>query len=233
MRSRCLSALAFVNLAFAAAPAGATPITVAFSGTVTETHDLSGTNRGAFAPGTAFSGSFTFDSELDAIDFEPDPRIGQYRPSSLLAPFDFSVSLGEASFVSLPLFDATGPFFQIEVFDGPVRASDRFPAQAFDSFRFGGGGFRTVGVPAEVDGGRVGIGLNLASQGNRALSSDSLLGVRFDLAQFQDASLTVTLGGSFVVVGRIERLAVVPEPGAAGLLALGLALLARRRFARA
>ena len=222
-----LTALVCLWAAVATSPAGASVITVAFSGSIVEVQDPMQTGDGSIVVGTPVSGSFTIDTTTPE-NSNPDHRgFAFFVPGRDGIPFEFSARFGQQSFlVNLPLNSmALGPRASFDVFDGlPFDPN----GADVDQFQFGAafasGGFQAFEEQATV------VRLLLSAPGGRAISSTSLARIPFDLAAFPDAQLTLFRGDSgFFARGRIDRLTVAPEPGAAGLLAFGLALLARRR----
>ncbi len=224
-----LTALVCLWAGVATSTAGASVITVAFSGSIVEVQDPTRIGDGSIVVGTPFSGSFTIDTTTPENKVvNPDhPRIAFFTPGWDGIPFEFSARIGQQSFlVNLPLSSMDlGPRAGFDVLDGlPLDPN----GGDVDQFRFGTA-FASGSSPALSEQATA-VTLLLSAPGGRAISSTSLARIPFDLAAFPDAQLTLFMGDSgFWALGRIDRLAVAPEPGAAGLLALGFALLARRR----
>ncbi len=220
---------AFVCLAvaFAAWPASASNVTVAFSGSIVDVQDPDGIGDGSVVAGTPFAGSFTIDTTLrEREESFPDPNRAFFVPGEEGVPFEFSVTVGrQLFFVDLELNGMFGgPGAGFDIFDGPAPFGDEGNLDRFQ--------FRTSFPPGNSlpfeQGGTL-IDLVLSAPGGGAISSTSLEQLPFDLAVFPDARLNLFVSPRFAARGRIDRLRVVAEPGAVGLLALGLAVLLRRR----
>ena len=229
-----LTALVCLWAALVAAPAGAVPLRVEFSGAIAALQDPNGIGDGSIVVGLPFAGSVTFDTTL-SDQFERADR-SRYNPVfDDPLPFEFSVDIGSNSFfVNLPSLMGGGALAQIDIFDGLPSAANGGNVDVFElAVVFLGS------TPPGLFAREVGATLALTAPGGRTLTSNALAQVPFDLVAFPDAQLLF----EFVVPprpgdtqrcctlsaqGRIDRLRVVPEPGAAGLLALGVALLARR-----
>jgi hypothetical protein len=132
------------------APCAAAPLTFDFTGTVTQTMlDPNDPFAGGIAFGTAFSGSYTFEST--APDSIPFASHGSY--SSFGVPYEFTVTIGGFTFSTsdaLSVSVANGPSDQYSVFacaggpfcsgstwslfledlDGAVFGSDALPTTA-------------------------------------------------------------------------------------------------------
>jgi len=139
-----------------AAPCVAAPITFDFTGSVTQaTFDPNDPFAGAISFGTAFSGSYTFEST--ATDNIPFPSNGSY--TSFGAPYLFTVTIGAFTFSTSDVLNvstgdgptdqysvlacAGGPFcfgssasLFLEDLDGAVFAGDAlpFPAPPLSAF---------------------------------------------------------------------------------------------------
>jgi hypothetical protein len=230
-----LAAFVCACAALAAWPAGASPLTVEFSGSIASLQDPNGIGDGSVAVGMPFAGSLTFDTTL-SDQFERRDR-SRYNPlfDSPL-PFEFAVTLGPNTFlVNLPLLEEAGALAEINIFDGLPSAANGNDVDEFDlSLLFPGP------TPPGLFAQQVRAHLLLTAPGGGAISSNALAQFPFDLAAFPDAQLIFEFlvpprpGDNqpccrLTAHGRIDRLRVVPEPSVAALLALGLALLVRRR----
>jgi hypothetical protein len=205
---------------------------VEFSGAIAALQDPNAIGDGSIGVGTPFAGSLMFDTHLSDQFERPD--LSRFNPAfDAPVPFEFSVTLGSTSFlVNLPILLEDDAAAEITIQDGLPSAAI---ADVFDLSVF----FPTP-TPPGVFAERVRANLVLTAPGGRTLSSNALTQVPFDLAAFPDARLIFEFAVRprpgdnmpcciLTAEGRIDRLRVVPEPGAAGLLAMGLALLARRR----
>jgi hypothetical protein len=211
--------------ALAASPAGASVITLGFSGSIVDVQDPTRIGDGSIVVGTPFAGSFTFDTAIrEQEGLGPDPSRSFFVPGEEGSPFEFSVRIGQQSFLANLDRNFDGDVgFSFDVLDGPSAGTgenfDRFTVGA----SFAGRGFQFF------EAGATQIQLALLAPSGQAISSTSLAQIPFDLAAFPDAQLFFRMDDQFTARGRVDRLAVVPEPGVAGLIALGLAQLARRR----
>jgi PEP-CTERM motif len=204
----------------------ASPTTFAYTGHVTQLvnidpsdHDpFNGTVHDAICvpdplncqliiPATIFSGTYTFDSV--AVDAIPDPQSGAYF--SVGPPFGFSLDLGGFHFVNGGV--------------GIVTEND-YPSPIRDGY-----GTATLFPNDNVYSGDISYGFSLYSDPNDVFGTDGLPLLPPDLALFLTRSFNFTWNftaddNTFVqveVIGTIDSLTTVPEPGTIPLL--GVALL--------
>ena len=188
--------------------AGSEPITVTFSGTITEIP--APVDDGTFVLGAPVSGSFEIDPHT--VDSEPGPDEGYY---------DGAVSGWTLEFGSYPASASTGLLF---VRNGMTPSADSFYVEVSPT------GGDVAGFPLFRSI------LNLFDTSLAALSSDEIP-TSLDLADFDHATVSLEYQDgvfSYAVYAEITSLAYTPapEPGAvlsmaAGMLALGLARLGR------
>jgi hypothetical protein len=195
-----------VLLWLAPAGAGAEPITVTFSGTITEIAPQ--IDDGTFALGAPVSGSFEIDP--DAVDGEPSPDVGRY---------DGAVSGFALEFGSYEASASTGLLF---IRDGMGFSADEFYVETSPT------GPDVAGFPLYRSI------LQILDTTLAVFSSDAIP-TSLDLADFDNATLSLGyLDGTFSYPVHAEITSLTytpaPEPGgvlsmAAGLLALGLGRL--------
>lgn len=197
----------------------AAPITIAFTGTVSQTPTVDPVDffGGAIDAGTAFAGQYTFDPA--AADVAADTQTGAYR--SVGAPYSLSVSFGDPG-----VFGVSFGEFAIGI------GND-----------FSGADFYTLIAPLVAPDIGLTASLVLMDSDGSVFGSDTLPGAAPALGEFETRQFS--LMGSLVnddgsttqveIVGSLGTLACTagcraPEPGGLLLAATGLAaLLARRR----
>ncbi|HKY06936.1 MAG TPA: PEP-CTERM sorting domain-containing protein, partial [Candidatus Binatia bacterium] len=190
------------------APAGASPITFSFSGTLVFVDpSLSGT----FSPGQTISGTYTFESTTP--DSDPgNPNFGGYPGANTNLSFvagSYTGSFGG------PAFNATnvglsfpGPFdvYQVNI---PLAGPNVGSATPFQ------------------------FALDIRDLDQTALASDALPLTPPDLALFETRAITLIFDDNSFVVASLDSLQQVPEPSALFLLVVGIAAgvrSLRRRF---
>jgi len=206
------SGLLVCALGLAAAPASSAPITMAFTGTVTNIHypGVPGT-----AAGDPFSAEVTYEP-LTSDGDKSDPNHGDYRNAVSRAVFHFGPH--ELAILSPPANQ------------GGITVRNNF-AGLIDEYSIELNG-SLDGTPdalldgAPLDGFRVTVDLD--DNTGMAFSNDSLPVPIPDLTKFRSASWFIstngTTGPDFALEGPVTLVAVVPESSTASLLALGLVL---------
>ncbi len=219
MRISLASALVLAGaVLLTAGPAAASPITVAFSGTIDAVEDLPSVSDGSLFSGASFSGSINWD-DAGATDDNPSPTYGGY---TILSPSgSMSVSAG-----SYTLSSSSGLY--VYIVDQPPGSLDLFNPGAINP-----------GVTGPVTAVSTVLYLALEDSFGTALASDALAGIPLGLAAWSSAKMTLEVytdpyGGSdrFAAWGTITELTVIPEPGTAILLGgavLGMSAYVRRR----
>lgn len=184
-------------------------ITFAFSGTVTEVEDPCEILDPSIIVGSAFNGSYTFNS--DAIDRNPDPRWGRYGGSQAV-PDVFSMSVVVGNKVFEPIRSAS------------ISVDDEV---TYDSYGV------HVGIDPEAFD-YAAVELFLGGEAD-FLDSDSLP----ITPPLLEETFSSVLGISYMSVlnpfsnvlvgGTLSSLTLVPEPTTILVLALGGLLLRKRR----
>ncbi len=215
MRSslRFVSGLAGLALALGSAPASAVPMTFQLSGSLTQVSDPRGLLPASLAPGATFEASLSFDADPTCLVVTP--TVCQY-----LAPLaTLSLAVGGET-VAVVLGSALVFVQDGAPVDG-VSASVSTPKPL-------GEGFPPVWHWADV---------SLQDPSATALASSSLPPSLPDLALFPlrgfDAGGCYAACGDdpldhFRIEGSLSAGSVVPEPSAAGLVGVGLTVLAAR-----
>jgi hypothetical protein len=218
MRSLLLS---LVVLALGARTAVAVPITFGFTGTITffeEDYEQPPSELmfdGSIAPGVAFSGEYTFDSDAVGVPSGNPDILLRYFQSGV--PFGAHLEVGNYRFdwdnLRITVIDSITDIYDVVgVQDGAIQGPIPPP------FSFWG---------VEMEG-------RWHDDDGAILSSTQLPLLPPPLSAFEKRELFV-LGyidyspvqdGNFTIIGTVETLFLVPEPGTALLLGLGLAGLA-------
>ena len=200
-----------------AAPAHAAPVTVSFAGVVLEADDPDGISDGSVHPGTAVSGTLTF--ERTAPPSSLDAQFGTWELAAPLAAMH--IDAGSYSFSSLA---------GIEILTADWAPADAPYNDVFQALTVLNAVSGVVGANPQA-----GFGLVLADSNRSALSSPALTDVPFALGAWSTPEIAFRLvsdSGELTSVIQVQSLA--PEPALAGLVGLGLAALAgaRKRLAR-
>jgi hypothetical protein len=200
--------------AVAAAEAG--PITFDFTGVV---DSVSAGLAGSFASGDLLSGSYTFESTTA-------PRAGSDSHGAVYdAVTDVSFALGSYSAATAGL----APNGEIQVDNDPLVAGffDRYAlvTRVTDGLT----GPPVSGQPL------IAFGFRLDDTTNTAFADALTLPTALSLSDFTSSAFFVFFGTELVsgTLTSISKPAGIPEPATLGLTALGLAVVARRRFRRA
>jgi hypothetical protein len=221
MRWTCALLLLLASFALGAGQAGATSVTVVISGTWTSVDDSAGVMDGSASTGDSFTATLTYDDA--APDLDGTPEFGAYFTP--LASGDFTIVTGNYSF-------SPGSDIGVGVENDNLFGEDWIFLYAEDyvgSGPFPGG----VGTGATAY-----ANPSLVDYSGTAHSSDALVGLNWNLADYDGASfylfVEITGAGPLEYVeffGTITDIQVLPEPSAsaiAGVALLGL-ILARRR----
>lgn len=196
-----------------AAPCAAAPITFGFTGSVTQTtFDPNDPFGGAITVGTAFSGSYTFEST--AADANPFASNGSYMTFG--APYLFSVTIGTFNF-------ATSDAVSIGTGNG---ATDQYSVLACAGGPFCFGSNASLFLE-DLDG---------AAFGSDALPDTAPLLSAFEIAAFSFRGFIE--GNQVEILGQLESLVCsagcdpvggpIPEPGSLILVGSALTLVAAR-----
>jgi hypothetical protein len=218
-RRRALCASFYCSLATAALllPSGvahATLIEFEMTGTVGRLIDPTDVLGGQYGLGTPFTGYASWDTSL--LDTAPQANVGRYGEDPAGSLINLSMSIGDLEITTAPVSGGNGSSLLL-------TDNGNFFVTAFSP--------NTNGLPVTA------LELHLLSRLASTFSDDSLP-TDLDLAEFTDthtlAFLTGTGGNLAFVFGTIETLTkiseppAVPEPTAALLFAIGLALAAGR-----
>jgi len=213
-----LIAAAMTGALASPAPALAAPVSVAITGVWTLVDDAGSVLGGAITPGSAFSATLVYD------DATPDSNASAYYGNYAVAPAQFGLTLTSGGFTFSQVFGGTN---EIDVIDLPTGDSVSVYAETL-----------TASPPVGT------LGFSYASASlddpsGTTLASDALTGVPWNMASWASGAMTLFADiddGNpltyFDLEGDITSLAATPEPGTAGLVGAGLALLslrARRR----
>lgn len=204
---------AWIFPTFLAAPASASPVVVSFTGVLTTVNDPQGLLAAAVVPGALVTGTLSY--EFSPSCQPVSPTICEY----LVSPSTLSLAIAATPIASVD----GGAYIYVE--DGP-------PADSFSA---------SVGVPAGPAGasGPVWLSgdLQVSDPSTSALNSTALP-TTLDLTRF--AQRTFDAGGcyggtcaagpqdQFQIIGTVLTMELVPEPGSAVLLAVGLLALCGR-----
>lgn len=226
---RSLIALGFAALlgVGTAERAAASTITVVMSGQLTSVVDSNSVTDGTLVVGASYALTMAYDDSVG--DADVDPLLGTYLIPAAAA--SYSITVGGYQFSSNSILN-------VGLLDGFFDPSE-------DTLSWFADQFTATGVFDP------GVSLGTAGYSNTALydltgtalASDELTAVVWDRALYEpdDSAFYLlleivdprTAGQDFIELrGTITTMAVVPEPGGGGLLALGaLAIALRRRFA--
>ena len=201
-----------------ASPALASPVTVAFTGVWTLVDDAGAVLGGAITPGSAFSATLVYDDATP--DSNASPLYGNYT----VAPAQLGFTVTSGGFTFSHVF---GGLNEIDVLHPGTGDTVSLYAE---------------GLAVSPSVGPIGFswaGFSLDDPSGTALSSDALTGVPWSMAAWSAGAMTIFADlddGNpltyFDLEGDVTSLTATPEPGTAGLVGAGLALLslrARRR----
>jgi hypothetical protein len=207
-KSLALRASVVSILAACAAPAVATPITLNFTGTVTQVQfDPFDPLGGAVAPGSGLYTYLNFDTEV--ADAAASPNVGSYTVSG--------GTYGMAALVGAVLFPVMSSV-NVSIVDGAGGGPDQYSLFAWQGTAGGLGDYFTMSLLLQDDSGV-------------AFDSDALPAGLPDIGGFAIRSFSLTgqytdINGEFVqyeVLGDILPAAVpMPEPMSASLVAVAL-----------
>lgn len=186
----------------------AVPVTFAFSGIIDRVSDYVDYFDGSIVAGGTYWGTYTFESSM--VDDDPSPMFGIYRlpapPSSITI-----VHAGNYTFTG----PTSGVYVENQVKDSYGMSSQWTEVSGLETF--------------------VHVSLQDFDYPGTALNSDALPLLPPTLQDFEYRSFALRAElndyRQYGFVGSVESLTLVPEPGSAGLLILGvLSCIAKRRI---